>query len=180
MSSTTVKNSKKVFVGLSGGVDSSVAAALLKRDGYDVTGVFIKTWHPDFLPCTWKDERLDAMRVAACLDIPFLTFNFEKEYKKNVADYFINEYKSGRTPNPDVMCNKEIKFGAFLKKAQSMGAHFIATGHYVRKDDAELLTGIDTDKDQAYFLWTLSQVQLSHALFPIGEYKKNEVRKLYK
>lgn len=181
---------RKVFVGLSGGVDSSVAAALLKKEGYEVTGVFIKTWYPDFLSpaparlrrdgCTWKEERLDAMRVAAHLNIPFLTFDFEKEYKKNVADYFINEYKMGRTPNPDVMCNKEIKFGAFLKKARALGADFIATGHYARKDKVQLLTGIDADKDQAYFLWTLSQEQLKHALFPIGKYKKNEVRKLAK
>ncbi|MBI5004693.1 MAG: tRNA 2-thiouridine(34) synthase MnmA [Candidatus Lloydbacteria bacterium] len=189
MSSIAVKNKKRVFVGLSGGVDSSVAAALLKKEGYDVTGVFIKTWHPDFLPsasspsrdgCTWREERLDAMRAAAHLDIPFLTFDFENEYKKNVADYFISEYKMGRTPNPDVMCNKEIKFGAFLKKARAMGADFVATGHYARKDGAELLTGVDTGKDQAYFLWTLSQEQLSRCLFPIGKYKKNDVRKLAK
>lgn len=180
MSSTKTERKKKVFVGLSGGVDSSVASVLLKKEGYDVTGVFIKTWHPDFLPCTWKEERLDAMRVAAHLDIPFLTFDFEKEYKKNVADYFISEYKSGRTPNPDVMCNKEIKFGAFLKKAQAMGALFIATGHYARKDGVRLLMGIDADKDQAYFLWTLSPEQLKHALFPIGKYKKETVRKLAK
>lgn len=189
MSSTTVKNGKRVFVGLSGGVDSSVAAALLKKEGYDVTGVFIKTWHPDFLPCTWKEERLDAMRVAARLDIPFLTFDFEKEYKKNVADYFINEYKKGKTPNPDVMCNKEIKFGAFLKKARAMGAHFIATGHYARKErimnhesgiTGGLLKGVDVSKDQSYFLWALSQEQLSRCLFPIGKYKKEVVRKLAK
>ncbi|MBI2046447.1 MAG: tRNA 2-thiouridine(34) synthase MnmA [Parcubacteria group bacterium] len=186
MSSRQVKTKKSVFVGLSGGVDSSVAAALLKKEGYDVTGVFIKTWHPDFLQCTWKEERLDAMRVAAHLDIPFLTFDFEKEYKKNVADYFINEYKSGRTPNPDVMCNKEIKFGAFLKKARAMGAEFIATGHYARRSQIsnlksqKLLKARDTNKDQAYFLWTLSQEQLKHALFPIGKYKKDVVRKLAK
>jgi tRNA-specific 2-thiouridylase len=182
-----VKN--KVFVGLSGGVDSSVAAALLKKEGYDVTGVFIKTWHPDFLPCTWKEERLDAMRVAARLDIPFFTLDFEKEYKQNVADYFISEYKSGRTPNPDVMCNKEIKFGAFLKKAREMGANYIATGHYAQKKRITnhelgitngLLKGVDVSKDQSYFLWALSQEQLKHALLPIGEYKKDTVRKLAK
>ena len=189
MSSITVKNNKRVFVGLSGGVDSSVAAELLKKEGYDVTGVFIKTWHPDFLPCTWKEERLDAMRVAAHLDIPFLTFDFEKEYKQNVADYFINEYKSGRTPNPDVMCNKEIKFGAFLKKAREMGADYVATGHYARKSQIsnlksqklfQLLVAKDKNKDQAYFLWTLSQEQLKYILFPIGKYKKEAVRKLAK
>lgn len=121
---------KTVFVGLSGGVDSSVSAALLKKAGYEVVGVFIKTWHPEFLACNEEAERRDAMRVAAHLDIPFLTFDFEKEYKEGVADYMIREYKEGRTPNPDVMCNKEIKFGAFLDKAISMGADYVATGHY--------------------------------------------------
>lgn len=187
---SSLKN-KKVFVGLSGGVDSSVSAALLKKEGYDVTGVFIKTWHPDFLPCTWKDERLDAMRVASHLDIPFLTFDFEKEYKKEVADYMISEYKKGRTPNPDVACNKVIKFGAFLKKAKQMGADYIATGHYVRQRQTgiknresrikyELLEGVDNNKDQSYFLWTLTQDQLQNSLFPVGKYEKKEVRILAK
>ena len=121
---------KTVFVGMSGGVDSSVSAAILKDQGYVVVGVFIRTWHPDFLECNEEEERRDAMRVAAHLDIPFLTFDFEDIYKKEVADYMIAEYKLGRTPNPDVMCNKEVKFGAFLKKALSMGADFVATGHY--------------------------------------------------
>ncbi len=121
---------KVVFVGLSGGVDSAVSAALLKEQGYEVVGVFIKTWHPDFLACNEGEERLDAMRVSAYLDIPFLTFDFKDIYKKEVADYMISEYKVGRTPNPDVMCNKEVKFGAFLKKAISMGADYVATGHY--------------------------------------------------
>src|SRR3970040_2378773 len=115
---------KKVFVGLSGGVDSAVSAALLKQRGFDVTGVFIKVWQPDFLPCSWRDERRDAMRVAAKLKIPFLTFDLEKEYKREVVDYMIREYKAGRTPNPDVMCNKYVKFGAFYKKAREMGADF--------------------------------------------------------
>src|SRR3989338_2439949 len=119
-----------VFVGLSGGVDLAVSAALLKKEGYEVVGVFIRTWHPDFIECHEEEERRDAMRVAAHLDIPFLTFDFEEEYKKGVADYMIAEYKMGRTPNPDVMCNKEVKFGAFLKKALLMGADFVATGHY--------------------------------------------------
>ena len=122
---------KVVFVGLSGGVDSAVSATLLKKSGYEVVGVFIKTWHPDFLVCNEEEERHDAMRVAAFLDIPFLTFDFESVYKKEVADYMISEYKAGRTPNPDVMCNKEVKFGAFFKKAISMGADYVATGHYV-------------------------------------------------
>ncbi len=179
------KKKKRVFVGMSGGVDSSVAAALLKKQGYNVTGVFIKTWQPEWLPCTWTDERRDAMRVAARLDIPFLTFDLSKEYKKNVADYFITEYKKGRIPNPDVMCNKEIKFGAFLKKALENGADFVATGHYARlrqpasnKQGATLLRGVDEDKDQSYFLWTLTQEQLNKCLFPVGEYKKTQIRKL--
>ncbi|MFC1720904.1 tRNA 2-thiouridine(34) synthase MnmA [Patescibacteria group bacterium] len=175
------KKDKKVFVGMSGGVDSSVAATLLKKDGYDVTGVFIKTWQPDWLPCTWPEERRDAMRVAAHLNIPFLTFDLSKEYKKNVADYFITEYKKGRVPNPDVMCNKEIKFGAFLKKALEMGADYVATGHYTRLEKIEnkykLLRGIDDNKDQSYFLWTLNQKQLKNCLFPVGEYEKPEIRK---
>jgi len=169
---------KKVFVGLSGGVDSSVAATLLKKEGYDVTGVFIKVWAPDWLPCTWKDERRDAMKVAAHLDIPFLTFDFEKEYKEGIVDYMINEYKTGKVPNPDVMCNKEIKFGVFLNKALEMGADFIATGHYVRLKKHSLFKGVDKNKDQSYFLWTLNQKQLKHCLFPIGEYEKTEVRKM--
>ena len=129
-----MKNSKKkvVFVGLSGGVDSAVSAAMLLKLGYEVVGVFIKTWHPDFLACNEEEERRDAMRVAAYLDIPFLTFDFEDVYKKEVGDYMISEYKLGRTPNPDVMCNKHVKFGAFLNKAVSMGADFVATGHYAR------------------------------------------------
>ena len=134
--STNKTTSIRVFVGLSGGVDSAVSAGLLKRAGFDVTGVFIKTWHPDFLPCTWRGERRDAMRVALALDIPFLFFDFEKEYKKGVADRMIAEYAQGRTPNPDVLCNREVKFGAFWKKAKEMGADCIATGHYVRAESS--------------------------------------------
>src|SRR3989339_2040555 len=126
---------KIIFVGLSGGVDSAVSAALLKKQGYEVVGVFIKTWHPDFLPCNEEAEQRDAMRVAAHLNIPFLTFDLEDIYKKEVADYLISEYKIGRTPNPDVMCNKEVKFGAFFKKAILMGAHFVATGHYAQVNE---------------------------------------------
>ncbi|MBX4200011.1 tRNA 2-thiouridine(34) synthase MnmA [Candidatus Parcubacteria bacterium] len=181
--SRSISSPKKVFVGLSGGVDSAVSAALLKTQGYDVTGVFIKVWQPDFLPCTWREERRDAMRVAAHLKIPFLFFDFEEEYKKGVADYMIEEYKRGRTPNPDVMCNREIKFGAFWKKAREMGADYIATGHYakiVRKtsDQFSLHESDDKEKDQSYFLWTLTQEDLSHTLFPVGGYEKSEVRKL--
>jgi tRNA-uridine 2-sulfurtransferase len=175
-----MKKSKKVFVGMSGGVDSSVSAALLKNEGYDVTGVFIKVWQPEGMPCTWKEDRLDAMRVAAVLEIPFLTLDLEKEYKKEVVDYMIDEYKKGRTPNPDVMCNKEIKFGSFLKKALLMGADFVATGHYAQTKDALLLESNDKEKDQTYFLWTLTQKQLKHVLFPIGHLTKPKVRALAK
>jgi tRNA-specific 2-thiouridylase len=169
----------KVFVGMSGGVDSSVSAALLKKAGYDVTGVFIKVWSPDWLPCTWKEERRDAMRVAAHLNIPFLTFDFEDDYKRSVVDYMLAEYKKGNTPNPDVMCNKEIKFGSFLKKARELGADYIATGHYAQTDDKHrLLAGNDKNKDQSYFLWTLTDSQLKHVLFPVGHLEKSEVRAL--
>ena len=171
---------EKTFVGLSGGVDSSVSAALLKKQSFEVVGVFIKTWHPDFLECNEEEERRDAMRVAAHLDIPFLTFDFEKVYKKEVADYMIAEYRAGRTPNPDVMCNKEVKFGAFLKKALSIGAQYIATGHYAQNKNNKLMKANDPEKDQAYFLWTLNQKQLSKIIFPVGHLKKTEVRKLAK
>lgn len=171
---------KKVFVGLSGGVDSAVSALLLKQAGYNVTGVFIKVWQPDFLTCTWREERRDAMRVATQLEIPFLFFDFEEEYKRGVADYMIEEYKRGRTPNPDVMCNKEVKFGAFLRKAKEMGADFVATGHYAQIIDNKLLEGADKTKDQSYFLWTLPKEELKHILFPIGHLKKSEVRDIAK
>ncbi|MFZ3011735.1 MAG: tRNA 2-thiouridine(34) synthase MnmA [Minisyncoccia bacterium] len=194
---------KTVFVGLSGGVDSAVSAALLQKQGYEVVGVFIKTWHPEFLVCNEEEERRDAMRIAAFLDIPFLTLDLENVYKKEVADYMIKEYKMGRTPNPDVMCNKEVKFGAFLKKALAMGADYVATGHYANteiglKNPLSLLhpaggifrqqnlpnlflkKGADLSKDQVYFLWTLKQSQLNKILFPIGNLKKTEVRKLAK
>jgi len=184
---------KVVFVGLSGGVDSAVSAALLQKQGFEVVGVFIKTWHPDFLECNEEEERRDAMRVAAFLGIPFLTFDFENIYKKEVADYMIREYRAGRTPNPDVMCNKEVKFGAFLKKAVAMGADFVATGHYAKNTFFQARTqpghskkyfllykGIDPSKDQSYFLWTLNQDQLSKIIFPISDLKKTEVRKLAK
>ncbi len=179
---------KTVFVGFSGGVDSAVSAALLQKQGYEVIGVFIRTWHPDFLSCNEEEERRDAMRVAAHLDIPFLTFDFEGVYKKEVADQMISEYKIGRTPNPDVMCNKHIKFGVFLKKAISLGADYVATGHYALTRSrvsldlvkAELCKGVDPSKDQSYFLWTLRQEQLKKILFPVGHLKKTEVRKLAK
>lgn len=172
---------KTVFVGLSGGVDSSVAALRLIKEGYAVVGVFIKVWHPDFLVCNWEQERLDAMRVAAKLDIPFLTCDAEQAYKDDVADYFIGEYKAGRTPNPDVMCNKFVKFGAFLRFAEEKGADYIATGHYAQRVEQDgvyqMHRGVDTNKDQTYFLWTLTQEQLSKTLFPVGSSPKDQIRK---
>ncbi len=171
-----------VFVGLSGGVDSSVAAALLLHAGYRVTGAFIKAWYPDFLPCSWREERLDAMRVAATLGIPFVTIDLETEYKKHVIDYFVREYAAGRTPNPDVVCNREVKFGAFLSRAMALGADMIATGHYARTKNTggrtHLLRGIDSDKDQSYFLWAVPESALKKTLFPVGGYMKSDVRKL--
>lgn len=184
----SAKACPKVFVGLSGGVDSAVSAALLQRAGYDVTGVYIKVWQPDWISCTWKEERRDAMRVAAHLKIPFITLDLEKEYKKGVIDYMLTEYATGRTPNPDVMCNREVKFGGFWKWAKERGADFVATGHYAqnvnngpsRRDPAvfSMLAGVDKNKDQSYFLWTLGKADLKHILFPIGHLTKPEVRKL--
>lgn len=219
-------NNKTVFVGVSGGVDSSVAAALLKDQGYNVVGVFIRTWSPDFIECTWQKERRDAMRICAHLDIPFLECDAEEAYKKGVADYMIEEYKKGNTPNPDVMCNREVKFGVFWQFAKERGADFIATGHYAvceeensfreatgggeeantwsfrktfldifvpkvskrctapvrRAENSEKLfslkQGPDKSKDQSYFLWTLTQIDLVHTLFPVGHLEKTEVRKL--
>lgn len=173
---------KKVFVGLSGGVDSAVSAALLKRDGYDVTGVFIRAWQPDWLPCSWREERRDAMKAAIALGIPFLFLDLEREYKEGVVDKMLSEYKAGRTPNPDVLCNREIKFGHFRQFAQKHGANFIATGHYANTkftdERPQLTEGKDKEKDQSYFLWTLTQEDLAHTLFPVGGLGKSEVRKL--
>jgi tRNA-specific 2-thiouridylase len=177
-------NKQKVFVGMSGGVDSSVSAALLKEQGYDVIGVFIKVWQPDFMPCSWKDERRDAMRVAAHLDIPFITLDLEKEYKEEVVDYMIREYKEGRTPNPDVMCNRYVKFGGFFDWAMKQGADFVATGHYAQTGcndgHCNLVKGNDDNKDQSYFLWTLTSEKLKKTLFPVGNIEKPEVRNLAK
>jgi tRNA-specific 2-thiouridylase len=173
---------KTVFVGLSGGVDSAVSAYLLKKQGYRVVGAFIRGWEPDFLPCTGAEDRLSAMRVAAHLEIPFVMYDLENEYKKEVVDYFVSEYKMGRTPNPDVVCNRAIKFGAFWEKAKADGADCIATGHYAinsaRTGHFDLEVSEDTEKDQTYFLWTLTQADLVHSLFPVGAMKKNEVRNI--
>jgi len=171
---------KKVFIGLSGGVDSAVSAALLKQQGYQVVGVFIKAWTPDDIKCTWRDDRREAMRVAAHLDIPLVTWDLAKQYKEKVIDYVLREYQAGRTPNPDVMCNKEIKFGLMYQKARGLGADFVATGHYAQVKNGQLFAGKDTTKDQSYFLWTLTPEILQHTLFPVGGLKKSEVRKLAK
>jgi tRNA-specific 2-thiouridylase len=175
---------KKVFVGVSGGVDSSVSAVILKNQGYDVTGVFIKVWQPDFIECNWKDEMRDAMRICAKLEIPFLLCDLEKEYKEGVVDYMINEYKIGRTPNPDVMCNKEVKFKAFLNFSLEKGADYIATGHYAQNIEKDgkfsLYESKDKEKDQTYFIWNVNQSILSKTLFPIGNLEKKEVREIAK
>lgn len=171
---------KKVYVGMSGGVDSSVSAALLKERGFDVTGVFIKVWQPDWMECSSREDRLDAMRVCVHLDIPFLTLDLEKEYKEEVVDYMISEYKAGRTPNPDVMCNRYVKFGGFFEWAMKQGADYVATGHYARTEGGKLLAGKDEGKDQSYFLWTLTQRELSKTLFPVGGMEKDETRRLAK
>jgi tRNA-specific 2-thiouridylase len=181
---------KRVVVGMSGGVDSSVAAYLLKEQGYEVIGIFMKNWHDDSVTiskeCPWLEDSHDAMMVAQNLDIPFHAIDLSKEYKARIVDYMFREYKEGRTPNPDVLCNREIKFDIFLKTALRLGADFVATGHYCRKDSLEkdgkiiyrLLAGKDKNKDQSYFLCQLTQDQLSKALFPIGELQKPEVREI--
>lgn len=182
---------KKVVVGLSGGVDSSVAAYLLKKEGYEVIGLFMKNWHDDSVTiseeCPWLEDSNDALIVAEKLGIPFQTVDLSVDYKERIVDYMFREYEMGRTPNPDVLCNREIKFDVFLKIALDLGADFVATGHYCRKGIIEnkdgistyrLLSGADANKDQSYFLCQLSQEQLAKTLFPIGELTKPEVRKI--
>ncbi|UQD56395.1 tRNA 2-thiouridine(34) synthase MnmA [Flavobacterium sp. K5-23] len=181
---------KRVVVGLSGGVDSSVAAYLLQQQGYEVIGLFMKNWHDDSVTisndCPWLEDSNDALLVAEKLGIPFQTVDLSEEYKEKIVDYMFNEYEKGRTPNPDVLCNREIKFDVFMKIALSLGADYVATGHYCKKSELEvngetvyqLLAGADNNKDQSYFLCQLSQEQLSKSLFPIGELTKPEVREI--
>lgn len=181
---------KRVVVGLSGGVDSSVTAYLCQQQGYEVIGLFMKNWHDDSVTisdeCPWLEDSNDAMLVAEKLGIPFQTVDLSKEYKKKIVDYMFSEYENGRTPNPDVLCNREIKFDEFLKIAESLGADYVATGHYCRKEEIEvdgekkyqLLAGKDGNKDQSYFLCQISQEQLSKALFPVGDLQKSEVRQI--
>ena len=184
--------SKRVVVGLSGGVDSSIAAYLLKKEGYDVIGLFMRNWHNEEVTisneCPWLEDSYDAIMVSQKLGIPFQTVDLSKEYKERIVDYMFDEYSNGRTPNPDILCNKEIKFDLFLNIAISLGADFIATGHYCQKHIKkiknktvfQLIEGADSNKDQSYFLCQLNQYQLQKSLFPIGHLKKDEVRKIAK
>ena len=181
---------KRVVVGLSGGVDSSVAAHLLIEQGYEVIGMFMKNWHDESVTisneCPWMEDSTDAMLVADKLGIPFQAIDLSREYKERIVDYMFAEYKAGRTPNPDILCNREIKFDIFLKAAEKLKADYVATGHYVRKDQIQvngetvfrLLSGADPNKDQSYFLCQLNQSQLAKALFPIGHLQKSEVREI--
>ncbi|MEK7628148.1 MAG: tRNA 2-thiouridine(34) synthase MnmA [Patescibacteria group bacterium] len=170
---------KSVFVGLSGGVDSAVSAYLLQKEGYAVTGVFIRIWQPEFLECTWEQDRLDAKRVASALSIPFRELDLSHIYKETVIADMVSAYAQGQTPNPDVLCNRAIKFGAFATWALEQGADFVATGHYARIETGgshRLLRGVDRAKDQAYFLWQVRMDQLAHILFPVGGFPKSETR----
>lgn len=172
---------KKVLVGMSGGVDSSVAAALLLEQGYEVIGAFMKNWSEtkcdgEVKECGWRQERRDAMRVAAKLGIPFVTFDFEKQYRDQVVENLFQEYAAGRTPNPDVLCNKYVKFDLFVKEADKLGCEYVATGHYARAEGGRILAGTDPNKDQTYFLWAIQKEVLPRVLFPVGGMLKPDVR----
>lgn len=172
----------RVYVGMSGGVDSSLTAALLKEQGYDVVGVYMKNWTQDLpgMKCPWADDLADAKRVAVQLGIDFKVFDFEAEYRDKVVDYMIDEYKAGRTPNPDIMCNQEVKFKLFLEAALEDGADMIATGHYARVEDGVLKMAVDTNKDQTYFLYRVTEIALQKTLFPLGKFTKPQVREMAK
>ena len=171
---------KTVYVGMSGGVDSSVSALLLKEQGYNVVGVYMKNWSRDLpgMKCPWAEDLADAKRVAVKLGIDFKVFDFEKEYHDKVVDYMLAEFKAGRTPNPDIMCNQEIKFKLFYEVSMEQGADFIATGHYARVKDGKLIRAVDENKDQTYFLYRISEEALKHTIFPIGDMLKPDVKKL--
>jgi len=173
----------KVLAAMSGGVDSSVAALLLKKQGYEVIGAFMKNWSDtknSLGECSWKDDRKEAMKIASKLEIPLITLDFEKQYRKDVVEPMFNSYKKGITPNPDIDCNQKLKFPLLWKAAKKLGADFIATGHYVRKRGKEMLRAKDESKDQSYFLYRLSSSDLEHSLFPIGELTKKQVREIAK
>jgi tRNA-uridine 2-sulfurtransferase len=184
MARTRLKQKKKVMMALSGGIDSAVSAALLLEQGYEVEAAFMKNWSSTEgllrNECPWLDDRREALKVAAHLGIPLHTFDFEKQYQQRVMQYFFEEYKAGRTPNPDVMCNKEIKFKLLYEKAMEMGFDYLATGHYAQIKDDKLIRSKDEFKDQTYFIYNIKKEQLGHILFPIGGFKKTEIKKLAK
>jgi tRNA-specific 2-thiouridylase len=173
---------KTVYVGLSGGVDSSVSALLLKQQGFNVVGVYMKNWSKDLpgMPCPWMEDYQDAKRIAVQLGIEFKMYDFEKQYQQKVVDYMLDEFKAGRTPNPDIMCNQEVKFKLFLNAALEDGADFVATGHYAKTKDGHLFMAKDDNKDQTYFLCRVNKEALQKTIFPLGNYTKPQVRELAK
>lgn len=177
-----MKSPKTVFLGMSGGVDSSVSALLLKNQGYRVVGVYMKNWSKDLpgMKCPWAEDLADAKRVAVKLDLDFLVFDFERDYKTKVVDYMLAEFKSGRTPNPDILCNEEIKFKLFFEEAKKRGADFIATGHYAKSENGELKLAKDKNKDQTYFLYRIPKEAVEKTLFPLADLEKPKVKQLAK